>query len=971
MKKFFISCVALSISMVALGEEKNWNFSSEYVTIDGNSYYLDAQNKVAQFYTRYSTLDSLLTVPATVSYGDVTYTVRSMKGNYYMPSDVSRKVQVVQLPNTLERLDEYALMGFTNLRLLKMSTTTPPELGNDFNSNTASYVKILLPEGNIHAYRIADSRWNNYLLIDGEGKEVSVKLSAAGTLSSEIVKKADYLQDVNILKVEGSMNSEDLNIIKTNMPNLVDIDLSEANFTSIPSDWINGKWGVEHIVLPKVLESIGETAFYKCSHLESINFPSTLKSIGSSAFYNCWSLKEAALNEGLSEMGSSAFSNCSGLKKVSLPSTLTKIDRYTFYNTSSLEEVKFANGLQTIEDNAFSKTGLKSITMPSTLKTIKSYAFDEASLEKVELNEGLEYIYDYSFEDCQSLKEITLPSTLKYLYSSPFNKAQNLKNIYVKAGVPPYLNGKCPLSSVSLNNVVLHVPAMSQATYKSTPGWSNFYTIEAVNNYRPQVFATSDDYTIELDYDLSLLPYKPALSLFHSYWQRGNSNVDSYGAVITKGSGGLNLSKYSAYYDYDGWADYENSNKVYMTSLVNNLKSVADTLTTTLWTPDRNWAFISFPYDIKVKDIKPIADGETQFAIREYSGENRAMGDMNYTWVNLDSESTLQANKGYIINTERRVNGSTQSYSGLAMTSSKPTAIANDDVSLSLNAYPSEFTQNQGWNLIGNPYPCYFDTRFMDFTSPVTVWNMYKRTYTAYSPQDDAYILSPGEAFFVQCSGNNQRITFSKDGRQTNKVARTLTQQARANAAMPAERKLINVVLGNGKLSDRTRIVLNEKATAAYELDKDAAKFISTDAAQLFSVENGVQYAINERPEGNGTVALGTYFSADGEYTLSLASDGSNTLGNDVDVTLIDNQEGKSQLLTANQAYAFTAQQGYCYDRFVLKIGTRGTTGITNLPTADADKAADTEWYNLAGQRIDASAKGIHISRSGKKIWVK
>lgn len=966
MKKILLSCVVLSISIGALGEEKNWNFGNEYVTVDGNSYYLDPANKVAQFYTRYSTCDSLMVVPATISYGDVTYTVRSMKGASYIPGDISKKVQVVSLPNTLQRLDYHALDGFTNLRLVKVSTTTPPELISEFKGNASSYVKVLLPKGTIHAYRIADSRWNDFLLIDGEGNEVSVKLSAAGTLSSEIVKKADYLQDVNILKVEGSMNTEDMNVIKKSMPNLVSIDLSDAQLTNIPDEWINGKWGVESITLPKVLTNIGSSAFNSCYHLATINFPSPLKSIGSSAFRECRSLKEAELNEGLSELGTSVFYNCSNLKKVYLPSTLKTLSSYTFKYTSSLEDIKIAEGLLLIDQYAFEESGLKSITMPSTLKTINHYAFQKSSLEKVVLNEGLEYIKTFSFAYCNSLKEITLPSTLIYLYDLPFYDNKSLKNIYVRAGVPPYLNGTCPLSNVELNDVVLHVPAMSQAAYKSTPGWSNFYTIESVNNYRPLVFAASDEYSIDMDYDLSMLPYKPTLQLLYSYWQRGNNTSLSYGAVTANGSGAISLSKYTGYYDYNEWYNH-NDNGVYMTSLVNNLTLTADTLTTTLWTQDRTWAFVSFPYDIKVKDIKAIGDGDTQFAIREYSGENRAMGDMNYTWVNLDSESTLQANKGYIINTQRQVNGSNQYNSGLSMTSSKATKIAKDNVSIALNAYPSEFTQNQGWNLIGNPYPCYFDTRYMDFSSPITVWNMRNKTYSAYSPQDDAYILSPGEAFFVQCSGNNQSISFSKEGRQTNKVVRTVNQ-SRAMAANPIERKIINLVLSDGKQTDRTRIVLNEKASYAYELDKDAAKFISNEAAQVYTIDHGVQYAINERPEGNGVISLGAHFCADGEYTLSL-SDDDNSLFNGTDVTLVDTQDGKCQLLNEKKAYTFTAQKGIC-NRFVIKIGKSGTTGITELDK-DYIKSTDTEWYNLSGQRVDAKSKGLLISRSGKKILVK
>ena len=82
------------------------------------------------------------------------------------------------------------------------------------------------------------------------------------------------------------------------MPNLISIDLSEAKLTVIPDSWLQNRWGVEKIVLPKVIEKIGESAFYICYHLKEINFPTSLKNISGSAFWNCNALKEVNLNEG-------------------------------------------------------------------------------------------------------------------------------------------------------------------------------------------------------------------------------------------------------------------------------------------------------------------------------------------------------------------------------------------------------------------------------------------------------------------------------------------------------------------------------------------------------------------------------------------------------------------------------------------------------------------------------------------------
>ena len=77
--------------------------------------------------------------------------------------------------------------------------------------------------------------------------------------------------------------------------------------------------------------SIGDWAFYECSHLTSIEIPNSVTSIGSSAFYNC-----------------------SGLTTIEIPSSVTSIESSAFYNCSSLHSVTIGAGVVSIGSNAFS-----------------------------------------------------------------------------------------------------------------------------------------------------------------------------------------------------------------------------------------------------------------------------------------------------------------------------------------------------------------------------------------------------------------------------------------------------------------------------------------------------------------------------------------------------------------------------------------------------------------------------------------
>lgn len=398
-KRLITSLVALLICVVALGEETNWTFSNDYVEVDGLYYRLDQSNMVAQFLAgNYETED--VTVPETVKYDNVNYTVCSVDKNRIYNS----KVKALTLPATIKEIKEYAFSYWNILKRLTLKSSVPPTLGGNLGQ---SNLKIYVPVGTIHAYRISNEYWNNSnVLIDGDGLSVFVTVTTPGTLAEETIKKVDYLQEVNKLSVAGAINAADLTTIKNNMPNLLEIDLSEADCASLPSSWMASRYA-----------------------LEKISYPKNLKSIGSSCFSYCRSIETVTLPEGLTEVGSSAFDHCYSLREVSLPSTLKETGSYMFNVCASLKTVNLAEGLTRLGNGTFSSTAIEEIVMPSTLNTIGGDVFRECkSLSKIILNEGLATIESSAFSYCTSLVEIELPASLKYCGGVPFYNCTNLIN---------------------------------------------------------------------------------------------------------------------------------------------------------------------------------------------------------------------------------------------------------------------------------------------------------------------------------------------------------------------------------------------------------------------------------------------------------------------------------------------------------------------------------------------------------------
>ena len=177
--------------------------------------------------------------------------------------------------------------------------------------------------------------------------------------------------------------------------------------------------------------------FNGCTALETLNLENTV-SIGSTAFYNTTSLESAILPEGLKTIGYQAF-KLSGVKEVYLPSTLVyeNVDTYVFAECSRLQKVTskstfiadymFHNPLaltelyleNTVKIGTYAfycnkvQGSLESVDFPSTLTEIGSFAFAYAKFEKIIIPASVTEIGNDAFKENPSLKTaVILGSTM-------------------------------------------------------------------------------------------------------------------------------------------------------------------------------------------------------------------------------------------------------------------------------------------------------------------------------------------------------------------------------------------------------------------------------------------------------------------------------------------------------------------------------------------------------------------------------
>ena len=986
----FFLCLAITKGWAYEWTDANgvkWYFEQYSCTINGES-----QSLWAIYYAE--GYGQTINVPATVYKDGEACTIEAIyRGRIYVDGS-SRYFYIpngsdVTLPASIKYIGQYVFSENFIAGTIKLNATTPPTLYNNNTGVFGSDVTILVPDGSLGTYHNA-TPWSDIAVrvISQTAKHTwNVNTAAEDTWSGlETAIDHENMEDVMSLTINGSINSYDLVVLRNKMFNLHHLDLTNATFKAsnyaFYKDGNNSYATSDNIVaaaafcnqskllsvkLPTSVTAVGANAFAYCTGLQTVEAQKKLETIDYSAFYSCSRLKEVKLpaDGALKSIGSCAFKYCY-VPSISLPASLKTIGDEAFYD-SGLTSVTFAenSSLQSIGTYAFYSTNLTTVKLPDngSLRSIGYSAFyDCSSLTSINIPEGITIIDDCTFYRCSKLNNISLPSTLTTIdYSAfygcssltsislpiklatigesafsgsgltelhlpaairsigkyAFSNCSNLKNYYIYTVEPTTVENN---TFSNYTTATLHVPSLAWGKYYLNTNWSFFPEPVEDNEYQYRYFYLTRDLDIN-DNSLTNLGSQPEVEL------EGTSGM------IVNLSNGKTVSL----------GDIHMSNTASIVVAGGNI--TAEALYLEMPVTKGKWYFLSLPHRVKMSNVE--APGK--YVFRYYDGAERAANGSG-GWKNYTG-TYLQPKQGYIF--QANTDGT------LKM------KVEKADLNLSggaredaLTTYTATNAQNASWNFVGNPHTSYFDIDETGYTAPITVWT--GTTYQAYRAGDDPYHLSPMQGFFVQKPSTTSKMNFPASGCHTNNQWADIkaAKQAAARTRGADNRRFVDLTIGDGETTnDQTRVVFNPVKGQNYEMDCDAAKFMSElPVAQLWTMgADQAQYAINERPEGE--VALAYTAATAGMLCISAER-------MDQPVWLYDRQEGVTHDLSVG-GYLFSTTAGTFEGRFVL-LTAPNATAIDKVETQDGKESTT---YTLDGRQLPQGSqpRGAYIVKQGNK----
>lgn len=243
-----------------------------------------------------------------------------------------------------------------------------------------------------------------------------------------------------------------------------------------------------------VIKGIYSNPIYYAKHIYDTNnqeitdlvIPEDITSIGDYTFSRCDGLKSVTFHDNVTYLGSDAFKDCSGLTKVELPMNLKRVEGGAFSKCNNLATVTIPEGMEEIGFWAFAQSGLTSLTLPSTIRVLSQSFVECEKLATLTLTDGITNLGG-SFYSCTALTEVRIPGSVKQMTYQDFMSDTSLKTVIIDEGVEEVAGfDRCS----QLVNLTIPSTAKKIGTFKNCTSLTSVFLPEGVEH-----IASFDDCT--------------------------------------------------------------------------------------------------------------------------------------------------------------------------------------------------------------------------------------------------------------------------------------------------------------------------------------------------------------------------------------------------------------------------------------------------------------------------------------------
>ena len=202
------------------------------------------------------------------------------------------------------------------------------------------------------------------------------------------------------------------------------------------------------------------------------------------------------LTYSVTSIGESAFFYCKGLTSVEIPNSVTSIGDWAFSDCTELTSVEIPNSVTSIGDRAFKGcTELTSVEIPNSVTSIGDWAFSACiKLTSVEIPNSVTSIGNSTFNSCDGLTSVEIPNSVTSIGEYAFNYCDNLDSVYCMAETPPSAYVTKTFGDKTLKGT-LFVPKGTVSAYSKTDPWRNFWNIVEIDeaDFPSGITAVADD----------------------------------------------------------------------------------------------------------------------------------------------------------------------------------------------------------------------------------------------------------------------------------------------------------------------------------------------------------------------------------------------------------------------------------------------------------------------------------------------